>query len=188
MTEIVPLSQEILPEVKKFTDQQIGENYYDIKELTLKWQASKKQGLISSFVLIDSGEVQGLRLSFPPGQWIQGKGEKLSPHLWPHPIEETAYFQSLFIAPHFQRKGWGTRLSLKSIEVLRKLEAHGVVCHSWVESPGQSSQKYLMALQFKSICLYPEFWKEVDYVCSRDGQPCLCTAEEMYLDLTKGAR
>lgn len=95
-----------LSKVKTFTDQQIGTDYYQTDELEDVFTRSQKNGLSCSFVLMNQEQVVGVRLSFPPGQWHQGKGQGLSPKMWPHPPEETAYFQSLFIESKHQGQGW----------------------------------------------------------------------------------
>ena len=170
-------------EVKKFTDDQVGRDYFSIQELTLMQKRSVKNGENSSFVLIDNYQVKGLRLTFPHGNWMSGKGDRLSDHLWDYPIEKTAYFQSLYIHQDYQKQGWGKKLSVKAIDTLIAVGSKGVVCHSWMESPNGSSGKYLESLGFKSIAIYKNYWKNVDYTCPRCGKPCLCTAEEMYLNL-----
>ncbi len=173
--------------VKKFTDQMVGVGYYSTDELKEYQKKSiAPTGDICSFVLIDSNsnKVLGLRLAFPPGNWEHGKGTKLKPELWPSKISETAYFQSLFVLPELQGQGWGPKLAAKSLEIFRKLGAAGVVTHCWKESPGNTSYKYLANLGFKSLVEHPNYWIDVDYVCTRDGKPCRCTAIEMYLNLS----
>lgn len=172
--------------VKKFTDQQIGEGYYSASEL----QENQKKSIatndeITSFILVDSktDEVKGLRLAYPPGAWAHGKGSKLRPDLWPFAINEAGYFQSLFIAKDSQSDGWGPRLSKKSIEIFRQLGAKGIITHCWKESPNNSSFRYLEKVGFKTVIEHPLYWIDVDYVCTRDGKPCRCTAIEMYLTL-----
>lgn len=184
------LIKEFLPihisKVKSFTDQVIGFNYYSVDELN---EYQKKSITAShdlcSFVLVDpvTNEIKGLRLAFPPGNWSHGKGFKLRPDLWPHSLSETAYFQSLFIAPDLQNQGWGQKLSYKSIEIFRNVGALGIATHCWKESPGNMSYKYLTALGFRAIVEHPDYWIDVDYTCTRDGKPCRCTALEMYLNL-----
>ncbi len=181
--DIRSLSEVPVLAIKDFTDQEIGADYYSEQEIVDMVKRSQINNVESSFVIVEHGKVCGVRIAFPPGAWQKGKGYSLSPHLWPHPQSKTAYFQSLFIGKKFQKQGWGKELSKNSIQALEKQGALGIVCHSWVESPGNSSQKYLASLQFRSICRYPEYWKQVDYTCPRCGKPCLCTAEEMYLDL-----
>ena len=180
--QIRPLEASDIPQLKQFADQAIGSGYYSIAELEDIFKKSQLNGKMCSLLLIgESSEIQGLRLTYPPGNWQKGKGRHLSPHLWKVPVESTAYFQSLFLASEVQGQGWGEKLSLASIEILKNLGAKAVVCHSWVESPGNSSSKYLLRLGFLPLIRYPNYWKEVDYVCTRCGKPCLCTAEEMIL-------
>lgn len=185
------LIRELLPNdvaaVKNFTDRVVGAGYYSIDELTeFQKKSIAATGEICSFVLINpvSSEIMGLRLAFPPGNWDHGKGSKLRADLWPTKLSETAYFQSLFVSPKLQRQGWGLKLSIKSLEIFKKLKAAAVVTHCWKESPGNSSNKYLENLGFKTIIEHPNYWIDVDYVCTRDGKPCKCTAIEMYLSLT----
>lgn len=170
-----------IPAVKRFTDRTIGEGYYSERELADFLSRSRWGQKSSSLVLVDpvTDEVRGLRLTCLPGQWSGGKGQGLNPHLWRTRIEETAYFQSLFIDGSLTGQGWGKRLSLRSLEVLWDLGAKAVVCHSWKESPNDSSGRYLRAMGFEFVASHPLYWHEIDYVCSGCGKPCRCTAEEM---------
>ena len=52
------------------------------------------------------------------------------------------YFKSLFIHEDYQGAGLGKTLSHKA-SVLKEMGAHAVLCHSWMESPKNSSQRYL---------------------------------------------
>ena len=184
--QIVEFKKEYIPEVKKFTDEQIGLGYYTIEEqIENQKKSTAANGEISSFILLDpvNKKIQGLRLAFPPGNWNHGKGSKLRPDLWPFKINEAAYFQSLFLSTEVQGQGWGPKLSEKSIEVLKKLNAKGIVTHCWKESPHNSSFKYLDKVGFKTVIEHPLYWFDVDYTCTRDGKPCRCTSIEMYLPL-----
>jgi ribosomal protein S18 acetylase RimI-like enzyme len=175
-----------LAAVKKFTDENIGKGYYSLNELQENQKKSVcANGDISSFIIFDtsSHEVKGLRLAYPPGNWDHGKGPKLRPDLWPIQISEAAYFQSLFVANELQGQSWGPILSQKSIEVFKKLGSKGIITHCWKESPNNGSFRYLEKLGFKTIIEHPNYWIDVDYVCTRDGKPCRCTAIEMYLTL-----
>jgi ribosomal protein S18 acetylase RimI-like enzyme len=184
------LIREFLPSdiesVKKFTDVAVGKGYYTAEELIENQKKSvAANGEICSFVLLEekTGQVLGLRLAFPPGNWSSGKGGKLRPDLWPSPLEKTAYFQSLFVSPELQGQGWGPKLAEKSLQVFKKLGAKGVVAHCWKESPNNSSFRYLDHMGFKTIAEHPDYWVNVNYICTRDGYPCHCTAIEMYLPL-----
>ena len=41
------------------------------------------------------------------------------------------------------------------------------------------SGRYLRAMGFELVKAHPLYWNKVDYVCTRCGKPCVCTAEEM---------
>lgn len=187
------LRREDLPRLQVFTDRAIGKGYYSLQELEDIYERSHavgRDGLehMCSLVLRDGDEILGVRITYAPGKWDHGKGEGENHGLhvdrWPHPLSETGYFQSLFLADEVQGEGWGPKLSLTSIEQLKKLGARGVVCHSWKESPHNSSVRYLEKLGFAKIAEHPLYWQHVNYNCPRCGPPpCQCTAIEMYLDI-----
>jgi len=171
--------------VKDFTDRTVGQGYYSLEELKEKQKQSiSANGNICSFVLEDEkGRILGLRLAYPAGNWDHGKGSKLRPDLWPTELGKTGYFQSLFVSPELQGQGWGPKLSQQSLKVLTTLGNEGIVTHCWKESPNNSSYRYLRKIGFKEIITHPDYWVDVDYICTRDGNPCHCTAIEMHLDL-----
>lgn len=190
MLKIRPFKKEDLEAIRQFTDREIGAGYYSENELKAIYEQSSKNNIMCSLLLENSeGEIQGVRISYPPGKWNRGKGRGLHSNDWPHKAEETAYFQSLFLANDLQGQGWGGKLSKHAIGILREVGAKGIVCHSWKESPNNSSTRYLKKLGFELIAEHPEYWKEVDYRCTRCGEPpCRCTAQEMYLDLEKNKK
>lgn len=179
---IRPLQKTNLLQVKDFCDLNIGFNYYSLEELEKILHQSTKNNIICSFILENPQKltIHGVRITYPPGQWAKGKGTGLTPHLWKVSLNETAYFQSLFIAPEFSHKGWGKKLSLASIDVLKNLETKAIITHSWKESPNDSSGKYLRGLGFSIVATHPHYWIDVNYNCTRCLKPpCRCTAEEM---------
>lgn len=182
---IRPFTQNDLPKVKEFTDREIGANYYSLNELEDIYNRSLKNGVMCSLLIEDaSGNVKGIRLSYPAGQWESGKGKGLHPEKWPFPRNQTAYFQSLFLSNDLQGQGWGGRVSAEALRLLRQTGAMGVVCHSWKESPNNSSTRYLQKLGFEVIAEHPLYWSKLDYECTRCGKPpCQCTALEMYLKI-----
>lgn len=177
--QIRALRESDIEQVKAFTDVTIGKNYYSLSELEEIFKRSRKHSVMCSFVLSRGHEILGVRISYPPGLWDHGKGQGLRPDLWKSPIDQVAYFQSLFIAEALQGQGWGKKMSLAAIEALKKSGAKAVVCHAWCESPNDSSRRYLRSLGFEKVATHPFYWKQVDYVCTRCGKPCLCTADEM---------
>lgn len=183
---IVPLMESDLVQLQEFTDREIGSGYYSPEELRDIFDRSQDRDIMCSFLLKRGGQILGVRFTYPPGKWSHGKGSGLSTQLWPHPLSQTAYFQSLFLANSVQGSGWGGKLSQTSIESLKKLSAQGIVCHSWKESPNNSSSKYLEKMGFRKLMEHPKYWQHVNYNCTRCGRPpCQCTAIEMYLDLEK---
>ncbi|PWU18742.1 MAG: GNAT family N-acetyltransferase [Bdellovibrio sp.] len=182
---IRPVRRDDLPAIKGFTDREIGANYYSTAELELMFERSRLGDTRCTLILEDeSGEIRGIRITYPPGQWEHGKGEGLKPELWPFDLKSTAYFQSLFIAGDLRGQGWGGRMSAAAIRLLREAGVKGIVCHSWKESPNNSSTRYLQKLGFQMIAEHKEYWRNVNYQCTRCGNPpCRCTAQEMYLIL-----
>jgi ribosomal protein S18 acetylase RimI-like enzyme len=181
-----PIIRELQPDdfsqVLTFSDEQIGDNYFTREKLEKIFQASLKNGIVTSLLLVDEAGIQGMRLTYPPGQWIdRHPSQPVHPELWKVELSDAAYFQSLFISRSYQGKGFGQKLSLASIEKLKLMGAKAVVCHSWNESPQNTSRKYLDRLGFEAVLSIPEFWKCIDYKCTRCGKPCVCSATEMVL-------
>lgn len=183
MMQIREFLPQDIPQVKAFTDQVIGKNYYSEQELLENLQKSQLNGVMCSFVLVDNKQILGLRLAYPPGLWSQGKGNKLRSDLWRTPLSRTAYFQSLFLAPEACGQGWGPKLSQAALASFKKLGAQAVVTHAWQQSPNNSSIRYLTKQGFQSVAIHREYWVDVDYECILDGKPCRCTAVEMILYL-----
>lgn len=165
------------PAIKEFTDRWIGTGYYGEGELEHYIEQSKGCSL-GAFA--DDGEMGAIRISLAPTTWIEELGRGLTPEAWDVKPAQMAYFKSLFVAKKFQAKGLGRKLSLQSIELLKQQGAQAVLCHSWLESPNNSSQRYLKNLGFKEIARFPKFWYPIDYECTRCGpNRCVCTAVEM---------
>lgn len=187
MIHMRPFQLDDLESIREFTDREIGQGYYSMAEIEDIFRRSQKNGVMCSYLLeTKDKDIKGVRISYPPGQWQKGKGHGLHPDRWPHSLEDTAYFQSLFLASDLQGQGWGGKLSREAARALRQVGAKGIVCHSWKESPNNSSNRYLQKLGFELIAEHPKYWKDVPYNCTRCGTPpCQCTAQEMYLNLER---
>jgi N-acetylglutamate synthase-like GNAT family acetyltransferase len=181
---IKPFGPEDLDEAKIFTDKWIGADYYGLDDMKNLLESGTYNDQNASFVAKEGEDIVGIRFTFAPGKWIENSPDNfrrcLSFDDWIIPSESMGYFKSLFIHENFQSKGLGRALSEKSLQVLKKMGAKGVLCHSWLESPGNSSQRYLRKIGFAKMKKHPKFWYDVDYTCSRCGVgKCLCTALEM---------
>jgi len=170
-----------LVSVKEFTDEFIGMGYFSLRELQEIHTLSCKDELCSSFLAAEGEKLLGIRLSYAPGKWVT-KARGLSLDKWSVSPQRVGHFKSLFVHTENQGQGIGHKLSSTSIECLKLMGAEGVVCHSWLESPGNSSQNYLKKMGFKTVAEHPMFWSTVDYICTRCGKgTCQCTASEMIL-------
>lgn len=170
-----PLSMDDLEEVISFMDIWSGKNYYQKPEMI----SIIERSLGASFVARVGDELAGVRLTHAPGNWLH-EYTQVSPSKWEIQKSEIAYFKSLFVSSDFQKMGIGKTLSTKSIEVLKELGAKGVLCHSWLESPENSSQIYLNNMGFESVAEHENFWFEIPYECIRCSPgPCVCTGVEM---------
>ena len=168
--------EEDIEKLLKLTDDLIGINYYSYQDLYKIYKNGFYKGEQLS-IIIEDKDIIGFRFTLAPNTWLD---KKIAPELWGVKKEEVAYFQSIFIAKHMTGQGIGRIASLKSIEKLKRLGVKAVVCHSHVESPNNSSQKYLLKLGFKNIKEYPLFWSNIDYLCDTcKVNPCKCTAREM---------
>jgi hypothetical protein len=184
MMTIRPLLKSDLKNVKVFTDQWIGKDYYTVSELESLYQYSHRDDFNVSFLALDNEEIVGIRLSFLPGIWLQEFKTGLSKDKWECEEKELAYFKSLFIHENYRGQGLGPKLSQASLDRLKKVGAKSVLCHSWLESPEGSSRRYLEKIGFKLINKWPKFWYPIDYLCTRCApERCICTAGEMILSL-----
>jgi ribosomal protein S18 acetylase RimI-like enzyme len=178
--EIRPLDNDILEDVRLFTDKWIGKNYFSLEELQLIFKKSTKDEQSSSLVAFHEGNLAGVRLTYAPGQWIDEFTRGLSKKSWDVFPSKMAYFKSLFVSGDYQQQGLGKTLSNQSIELLKGMGAEAILCHSWLESPGNSSQKYLQRMGFSDVSTHEKFWYPIDYHCTRCGPAkCVCTAIEM---------
>lgn len=184
-TQILNLTPYYFSQVKSFCDEWIGTNYYSDQDIKKCWERSLISDLNSSFIACDQkGNIIAIRLTYAPGNWIEKETKGLTPDLWPCPQSHMAYFKSLFVHADYQQQGLGKELSSQSLLILKKMGAQAVLCHSWLESPGNSSQKYLEQMNFKKIKNHPLFWNPIDYDCPRCfPDRCQCTAVEMAKNL-----
>ena len=179
--QIQPLKASDLEPLKTFCDQQVGHGYYSQTDLEKILAQSNSHGQNVSFLLKGPNqEIVGVRLSLAPTTWSDFMKDNCCPEKWGLPSEEVGYFKSLFIDSRLQGQGWGPKLSNLSLEAMTKLGAKGVVCHSWKESPNNTSIRYLEKYGFQKVAEHPKFWASIPYDCTICKKPpCQCTGVEM---------
>lgn len=178
--ELIPLGSCDIDSIKVFTDKWIGENYFSNNEIAEIIERGCLGSENAGLKALCDGKLAGVRLTYAPGKWIDESARGLTPDKWNVDSTKVAYFKSLFVSGEFQQKGIGKSLSDKSIEILNKMGAEAILCHSWLESPGNSSQKYLMKMGFNEVGHHQKFWYPIDYECTRcTPNRCVCTAAEM---------
>lgn len=174
-TVFAPLMESDIEEVVRFFDRWSGKNYYSFKDIELIISKSRE----ASFIARADSEIAGIRLTYAPGDWVN-EYKLISPDEWKVDRSEVAYFKSLFVSEAHQKLGIGKGLSSKSIEVLKELKTKAILCHSWAESPGNSSRIYLDKMGFEPVKEHKNFWYEVPYLCVRcQPERCTCTGVEM---------
>lgn len=182
--QIKTISMKDLDRILSFTDKWIGKNYFTKEELRQTLLMGIKKNINTSLLAEYGNEIIAVRITLAPGEWITSHTYNITPHAWPVSEDKVAYFKCLFIDERFQGRGLGKILSNKSIEQLKKVGTQAIVCHSWVESPNNSSHKYLEKIGFKKIITHANFWYFKEYECTRCGVGrCECSAEEMVLFL-----
>lgn len=176
---IRPITSEDLEAIRVFTDKWIGDNYYSAYELKQVLELSKLGAVNTSFGAFLAGELVAVRLTLRPGAW-EGKVRGTTPSKWRVPQESVAYFKSLFVSEDHQAHGLGKILSNRSIDEIKKLGGKAVLCHSWLESPNNSSWRYLSKIGFEEVARHEKYWHPIDYLCTRCApERCICTAAEM---------
>ena len=189
--ELIDLEEKHIPEILAFADTYIGPRYYNpssLKEILNLAQMNKSSICLG---LKDSSnhKLVALRISLPPGGWIQKYCEGILSDQWPLDPKDVGYFKSLFLSPEFRGRGLGPYLSQVAIERMKTRGAKGIAVHSWKESPHNASLRYLSKIGFKAVGEIPLYWNRVDYDCTGcKTTPCTCTAVEMILDIDKAAK
>jgi len=172
-------------DLRIFCETHIATGYYS--ESDYEKFCGEKVFLGASVAAVQGNHIIGVRLTYGSGEWFSSfSSETLFIEKLGIPIEKIAYFKTIFVFPAWTGKGLGGRLSQKSLELLKQEGCAGVICHSVTNfSQNNSSQKYLAKLGFKSLGVHEKFWKDISglYCNLCSSEPCLCDAEEMYLNL-----
>ncbi|MCB0391930.1 MAG: GNAT family N-acetyltransferase [Bdellovibrionales bacterium] len=178
---IMPINQQHWSQIINLSDVNFGPNYIKLDDLSQYFGSKQHKNALCSFVLANKGgEVKGFRITFAPGHWPKNLLDKSLYQKWPYALDEVAYFKTLLVDSILQGQGWGPKLTQLSINELIKMGTKAIVCHSWKESPNNSSQRYLLKMDFKPIGEIKNFWQDKEYFCLGCQQTaCICTAIEM---------
>jgi ribosomal protein S18 acetylase RimI-like enzyme len=179
--QIVKFQEKHIESFLKFSDRYIGPNYYRREELA---PYLREPSFSYALVNTKTSEVLGIRLTLAAGQWMDKVDPKgLHPKLWNVAPEKVGYFKTIFLADDLRGQAVGQELSKESLSALKADGHEAVLCHSWNESPRNSSRRYLEKLGFTPVSVIENFWTAIDYECIRCGKPCLCSATEMICHL-----
>ena len=169
--------------VKNLSDVVFGVDYYILSELQGVLEKSVLGQISASYILLDEenpSQALGARLTYAPGQWEDFLKKSSSPELWEVEPRKVGYFKSLFLQESLRGQKLGPKMSEFSIQALKTMGAQAIACHSWAESPENSSQRYLKKIGFQKLKEHKLFWSEANYECVRCGSPpCQCAAMEM---------
>ncbi len=177
---IIPLAPSHWPKVVSLADAVLGLNYITLEDLNNNFSKKNETNAQCSFVLtsLDRSKLFGFRLTFAPNFWPQSLIDKsLTPS---QDLSQVAYFKTIVVDPALQGQGWGPKLTSASTQSLKKMGANAIICHSWKESPNNSSTKYLQKMGFSPVGEVKNFWQDKDYDCVLcHPLKCFCTAIEM---------
>lgn len=140
----------------------------------------------ASFIALSNDQVVGILLAYSPGTWIEYSTDRFKAGLTFKslncPIDNISYLKTCLVHSDYQNKGLGEFLFNKMLCTLREMGSQAVLCHSWKESPSNSSQRFFLKIGFKKIKEHPNLWCEhkIDFICSHCRCfCCTCTAVEM---------
>jgi ribosomal protein S18 acetylase RimI-like enzyme len=178
---IRPISVFDIQKIVDFADQWIAENYYKKSQLRALLMKGVREDVNASFVALDKNKIIGFGLAFAPSEWITQDDEfNLSSHLWNVPSDDVAYLKNLVVDKNYQGLGIGRAILDKTTQAVKDMGAKAIVCHSWVESPKNTSRKYFDKMNFKPVNLHDNFWYFKDYICAKySPRKCDCSACEM---------
>ena len=167
------LSMEQYDKLQPFIDKWIGKDFFskkDVEELV-------EQDI--NYVAFDRDKLVGVRFAYLPDCW---ESKNVSPDKWKVPREQVARGGGIFVHGDYQKKGIGKTLEKRLCKALKEKGAKAICVHSWLESPNNSSQKFLLGNGYKNLKTYKDYYINAPS-CSRcevtKENPCSCSANEM---------
>lgn len=169
--------------ILEFSDKCIGKNYFQKSELRQILLRGQVENLNASLVAVDHDDnIIGVRLTMAPEEWHEDENYSafIQPHKWKVPTNQVAYLKIIFVSKKFQNLGIEKELSERSIEILKKMGAKAIICHSSLERFKSSSKEYLLGMKYQTIATHQLFWFYKNYQCSEcTPLQCSCQTEEM---------
>lgn len=158
-----------------------GDNYLSTEEALLFLQRGEKTLTNCCFVAFADNKLVGFRIAFAPGNWQPDQW--CSPHLWPEAPEKIGYFKCNTVHEEYRAKNIGSLLMQLSKDALKTQGAVAGVCHTWMQSPGNSAFLYIKKVGGQQINLHHGKWRLPDYHCPVCDGLCSCEAAEMLVTL-----
>ena len=175
------MSDKHLNDVVALGNEVHGENYLSIEELTQFLKRGEKNNLNCCFVAYFENEIVGFRIAFAPTNWQPDKW--CTPNLWPAEPEKMGYFKCNTVSKHHRAKHIGSNLMSLSKKILKQQGAIAGICHTWMQSPGNSAYLYIKKAGGEEVNRHQEKWNLPEYHCSVCHGICLCEAAEMVVPI-----
>ncbi len=186
--KLAALNEEYFERVIELGNRVHGAAYLTPEIIAKIDQKSRKDGISSSFVMLDCKpavpKVVGFRLTYAPGNW--DVDEWCSVDKWKLTIDQLCYFKSSTVDADYRGCGVAKSMLYASVDAAKKQGALGGICHTWMQSPGNAAYHYFINCGGQHLETYPNRWLEDSIagyrcvVCGTDVY-CHCDAGEMIL-------
>lgn len=165
--------------IQSLSDSVFGLGYIDKNTLNLVGERTCRNGITSSFVLENEGEIIGFRLTYAAGTWLEYTELNYTTDKWKLSVEEVCYFKVNCLHSDFRGKGLGQRLLETSISASMEQGAKAGVADIWLNSPNNSAYRYFERVGGEVVNIHHGRWR--GNPCIRCYTECRCLGAEMIL-------
>lgn len=158
-----------------------GANYLSNEEAEQFLERGQKNGINCCFVAFIDEELVGFRIAFAPSKWNIDKW--CTPELWPAEPDKIGYFKCNTVHEDYRARSIGSNLMRLSMDAIKRQGAAAGICHTWMQSPGNSAYLYITKVGGEQIKLHKGKWAIEDYHCPVCNGFCSCEAAEMLVKL-----
>lgn len=158
-----------------------GDNYLSDIQAEQFLSMGNKNELNCCFVAYIENILVGFRIAFAPRNWKPDRW--CSPHLWPASADKIGYFKCNTVHEAHRAKSIGSHLMQLSKDTLKAQGAVAGICHTWMQSPGNSAYRYIKKAGGQQLKLHHGKWDLPDYECPVCDKGCSCEAAEMLVSL-----